>query len=147
MDNDAVIKKMSEYLKSHNTMTLATVAADGKPLAHTVEYASDGTTVYFVTNRLTRKARNIAANPHVAFTVDEDYLDWSKIQGIQMEAVATMLADKAELEKAAGIYVGKFPIVKTFPPNPDWVFVKLAPSAGFFLDYTKGFTHRDKVEF
>ena len=147
MDDNAVKNQMSDYLKSHNVMTLATVTADGKPLAHTVEYASDGTTVYFVTNRLTRKARNIAVNPSVAFTVDEDYKDWSKIQGVQMEARAAIITDKAELEKASGIYAEKFPIVKSFPPNPDFVFVKVEPTSGFFLDYTKGFTHRDKVDF
>ena len=147
MNNGNIIRQISEYLKAHNVVTIATVTSDGKPLSHTVEYASEGTTVYFVTNRLTRKARNIAANPHVAYTVDEDYLDWSKIQGIQMEAFATIITDKAELEKASGIYVEKFPIVKTFPPNPDWVFIKVQPVSGFFLDYTKGFAHRDKVDF
>ena len=147
MAKDDLIGRVTEYLKSHNVMTLATVKADGRPLAHTVEYASDGATVYFITAMHSRKALNIIANNHVAYTVDEDYTDWSKIQGVQMEGKAAILTEKADVDKAMGVYLRKFPAAAQLLPSPDLVFIKVEPTAGYFLDYTRGFTHREELAF
>lgn len=140
-------QQVIDYLKKHRVMTLATVTQGGAPMAHTVEYASDGETIYFITNGTTRKAGNIRLNPRVALTVDEDYDDWSTIKGVQLEAEAVVLTDQAEIEKAAAVYIAKFPFVANFPPNPQLAFVRVTPLKGFFLDYTKGFTHKDPVNF
>jgi len=83
----------------------------------------------------------------VAYAVDEDYDDWLKIQGVQMEGVATILADQDEIDEAAAVYLKKFPFVADFPPNPELVFIKVEPRRGFCLDYTKGFTHREAAVF
>jgi nitroimidazol reductase NimA-like FMN-containing flavoprotein (pyridoxamine 5'-phosphate oxidase superfamily) len=147
MSDEEIKQKISDYLKAHHKMTLATVTLDGRPLAHTVEYASEGATVYFGTMRTTRKAMNIMKNPFVAYSVDEEYEDWMKIQGVQMEGRATVLSDQKEINHAMEIYLKKFPQVALFPPNPDMILVKVEPAAGFFLDYSKGFTHRDEVKF
>ncbi|MGE5300246.1 MAG: pyridoxamine 5'-phosphate oxidase family protein [Acidobacteriota bacterium] len=146
--NDEEIKlKISDYLKRHRKMTLATVTLDGRPLAHTVEYASDGATVYFGTLRTTRKAQNIIKNSRVSYAVDEDYDDWTKIQGIQIEGRAELLTELKDIKQASDLIIGKFPAVADFPPNPDMIFVRIEPIAGFFLDYNKGFAHRDEVKF
>ena len=147
MENNEIKKLIADYLKGHNTLTLATVAPGNKPLAHTVEYVSDNTTVYFATSKSTRKIRDILQNQNVAFTVDEDYKDWLTIQGVQMEGIAKVLSVKEEIDQAASLYIGKYPFVAQFPPNPEMVFVKIVPAEGSFLDYTKGFTHRDTVIF
>lgn len=139
--------KVAEYLRDHEKLTLATATAEGKPLTHTVEYVADGTTVYFGTMKSTRKAQNILRNPNVAYSVDEVYADWLAIRGVQMEGVATILSDGAEIDKAVKLYIRKFPFVANFPPNPNMIFVKIEPVAGFYLDYAKGFTHKDKVVF
>jgi nitroimidazol reductase NimA-like FMN-containing flavoprotein (pyridoxamine 5'-phosphate oxidase superfamily) len=140
-------QKVLGYLASHQFMRLGTVTAESTPMVHTVAYASDGPTVYFATDRRTRKILNISKNPEVAFSIDEDYADVSQIQGIQLEARATILSGKAEIEKASGLLVKKFPGMAKMPPELDVVFVKVEPGEGYFLDYTKGFTHRDKIEF
>jgi general stress protein 26 len=147
MAKDDLMKQVVEYLKAHKVMTLATVKADGRPLAHTVEYASDGTTVYFLTAMHSRKALNIIANQHVAFTVDEDYPEWSKIQGVQMEGKAAFMTEKADVDKAVDIYLEKFPAAAPLLPDPDIVFIKVEPIAGYFLDYSKGFAHVEELEF
>lgn len=90
---------------------------------------------------------NIAQNPYVAFSIDEDYEDWMKIQGVQMEGRAKVLADPEETRHAADVYLKKFPQVASFPPDPKMVFVKVEPVTGFFLDYTKEFGHRSRVTF
>ncbi|NOY12507.1 MAG: pyridoxamine 5'-phosphate oxidase family protein [Deltaproteobacteria bacterium] len=137
--------RISEYLKNHRKMTLATVNAQGNPLAHTVEYVSVGDDVYFATRKDTRKAENIRQNSHVAYTVDEDYADWMKIQGVQMEGEAFVVTDEAMIKQVYGLYIEKFPFVADFPPNPELIFVGIKPRVASFLDYEKGFAHRDKV--
>jgi nitroimidazol reductase NimA-like FMN-containing flavoprotein (pyridoxamine 5'-phosphate oxidase superfamily) len=145
--NDEIKQKVVDYLAAHRFLRLATVATDNTPMIHTLGYASEGATIYFLTDRRTRKILNISKNGNVAYSVDEDYPDASMIQGIQMEATASILSDKVEIEKARGLLVKKFPGMAKMPPELDLVFVRIDPREGYFLDYTKGFTHRDKVVF
>jgi len=147
MNDEEIKREISDYLKKHRKMTLATVTLDGRPIAHTVEYASDGLTVYFGTLRTTRKAHNIMKNGHVSFAVDEDYDDWMKIQGVQVEGRAEVLTEQKDIKQASDLIIKKFPAVADLPPNPEMIFIRIKPIAGFFLDYNKGFAHRDEVRF
>ena len=140
-------RKVVDYLSDHHKMTLATATSDGRPLAHTVEYASDGATVYFLTTKGTRKTVNIARNPRVAYAVDQEYEDLAAIRGVQMENRATVLSDPRDVKRATDVYLKKFPQFAAFLPSTTMVFVRLDPVAGFFLDYTKGFEHRDAVKY
>lgn len=146
MSNE-IKQKLVDYLASHRYMRFATVTDEGKPQVRTVAYASDGATVYFATDRRTRKVQAILRNPNVAYSVDEDYDDVSKIQGIQMEAKASLLSDKADIDKAASLLMKVFPNMPELPSDLEVVFVRVEPAEAFFLDYTKGFTHTDKVTF
>ena len=139
--------KISNYLQNHQKMTLATVNPQGNPVAHTVEYVPDGAAVYFATKKDTRKAQNTIQNGNVAYTVDEDYEDWMKIQGIQMEGTACVVTGEDEVNRVFALYLERFPFVADFPPNPDLIFIKVEPCVAYFLDYEKGFTHRDRVTY
>ncbi len=139
--------KISTYLQNHRKITLATVNPQGNPVAHTVEYVPDGAAVYFATKKDTRKAQNIKQNGNVAYTVDEDYKDWMKIQGIQMEGTASVVTGDEEVNRVFGLYIERFPFVADFPPNPDLIFIKVEPRVAYFLDYEKGFAHRDHVTY
>ena len=148
MGKEEIKKAISDYLRAHRKMTLATVTLDGRPLAHTVEYVSDdGPMLFFATKKTTRKAQNIMKNSNVSFAVDEDYDDWMKIQGVQVEGRALILSDEKDIKYAMDLFLKKFPFVAEFAPDPDMIFVKIEPIAGFFLDNTKGFAHRDEVKF
>ena len=140
-------EQISNYLTTHRKMTLATVSQEGSPMGHTVEYVSKGTVVFFATQKATRKVRNIMHNHKVAYTVDEDYDDWMAIQGVQMQGTASIVEDEDEAGDVFAMYVKKFPFVANFPPNPNLIFIKVVPQSAFFLDYKKGFTHRDAVTF
>jgi general stress protein 26 len=146
MGND-VEKKISDYLSSHLYLNLATVSPDGKPLAHTVGFANDGAIVYFVTDKKTRKANNINGNPNVAFTCDEDYTDLYSIQGVQMKGKAELETNGVVIEKIMGTMLQKFPQMKDMPENPDYVFFKITPLEGVFIDNTRGFGHREEITF
>lgn len=140
-----VRKKAEEYIKSHNIATLAT-CVDGIPHASTIEYANDGFILYFSTNPESQKAQNIKKNKIVSLTIDEDYKDWTVIQGIQIEGIAEQVTDEEEIKKAMGVYMAKFPFVVNFPPSPNKMY-KVVPKRLYFLDYKKGFGHRDVIEF
>ena len=144
---EEIKQQMADYLAEHRYMALATVGADGKPVVHTVGYTSEGTTVYCATFKQSRKAHNIEQNPSVAFVVDEDYHDLESIKGIQMQGQANILADHGEIHRVVGLIMKKFPQFANMGPNADVVFFKVKPSNGFFIDYSKGFGHRDEVTF
>src|SRR5947209_2387831 len=87
MTTDASATEVSpevlEYLREHQTMTLATSSISGLPHAATFLYVNDGLTLYFCTLPDTTTARQIERNPAVAFTIDEYNPDWRKTKGIQ----------------------------------------------------------------
>ena len=153
MDRDEEIKqKIIDYLASpsHVKMTLATVTPEGTPLAHTVVYVSEGATVYFRSRDHRRKYQNILKNPRVAYTVDEyPGDDWCQLQGVQMDGVATVLSNQAEIDRVTELYLKKFPCAERFIPRttPGLKVVKVEPLEGDFLDYSIRFGHRDKVRF
>ena len=78
--------KVLEYLQTCNVLTLATNGVDGL-WAAAVFYVNKDFTLYFLSDPATRHAINIINNPQVAATIQEDYKDWKKIKGIQLEGV------------------------------------------------------------
>jgi uncharacterized protein YhbP (UPF0306 family) len=100
-------------------MTLATVN-DNIPWTASLFYANDGFTLYFISNpNVCLHCQNIATNPRVAVTIDENYLlnsmnDWRKVKGIQMEGIAEVLINEKEVSQAVEIYVGKYPFVSIY---------------------------------
>lgn len=107
------------YIETHNTMTIAT-CSNNIPWAAHVFYASEGFTLYFISNpNIAIHCKNIASNPLVCVTISEDYRlksmnDWRKIKGIQMEATAEMIEEKEDLEKALKIYTRKYPFTSFY---------------------------------
>jgi len=144
---DDIKQKISEYLKSHNYLNLATADKNGKPYASTVAYASDGAFIYFLTDRDTIKAVNISVNPSVAYTVDEDNEDWSVMRGIQATGKASFLSEKKDIDGALELLIEKFPQMSSMKPSPSMVIIKITLSEAYFLDNKVCFGHRDKVKF
>lgn len=146
---DAARLRALDYLREHHVMTLATHGAAG-PWAAAVFYVSDGFTLYFLSAPSTRHASDIAANPHVAATIQEDYDDWARIRGVQLEGNACRLAGD-EAAYARRLYGAKYPIVAG--PSPAAIAVALAkvhwyrvvPERLYFVDNSAGFGHRDRI--
>jgi general stress protein 26 len=146
MEKDT-IKKIEEYLLSHYYVRIATIKPDGNPVVHTVGYASEGATLYIMTDRPSRKAKNMMQNPNVAYAVDENYEDFLLIRGIQMEGKATALTEKADIDKATGMLIKKFKQYSDLPPDRDIVIFRIEPVKGYYLDNSVRFGHRDKITF
>ena len=139
--------EVMEYLKGNQYANLATLNADdpAQPHVSTVAYVNDGLDLYFVTNHKSQKFVNVSRNRKVAGSIDRDESDWMKITGIQIEGVAEPVSE-AEAAKVFGLYAEKFPVIKNFPPNPDYRFSRIRPKKIWLLDYKKGFGHRDSIE-
>jgi uncharacterized protein YhbP (UPF0306 family) len=136
------------YLQQHHVMTLATNGPDGL-WAAAVFYASDGFDLYFLSAGHTRHARNVASDPRIAATIQEDYADWAAIQGIQLAGLVAQLSG-AERLRAIALYQAKFSFLTQAPVVIRSAFEKvnwyrLRPYQLYFVDNSRGFGHRDEI--
>jgi uncharacterized protein YhbP (UPF0306 family) len=148
-------RQILQYLQTHNTMTLAT-CADNVPWAATVFFASDELSLYFFSAPDSRHCGNLAANAKVAVTVQEDYRDWRKIQGVQLEGKVTLVDSVIEKAKALAVYARKYPdVIKLFTDPSSGVFhqaflkvkfYRVTPERVFFIDNAQGFGKRQELQ-
>ena len=151
---DELKQQFLDYLRSHNTMTLATCAGD-LPWAATVFYASDDLRLYFFSAPDSRHGHNLAANPRVAVTIQEDYRNWRQIKGIQLEGRVALVDGVLEKAKAMAVYARKYPdVIRLFTDPTSGVFYKaflkvkfycVAPERAFFIDNEQGFGKRQEL--
>ena len=152
--SDALKQQVLDYLKSHNTMTLATCAG-AAPWAATVFFASDDLRLYFFSAPESRHCQNLAANSQVAVTIQQDYQDWRAIKGIQLEGQVELVDSLIEKAKAMAIYARKYPdVIKLFTDPSSGVFHKaflkvkfycVTPVKIFFIDNSQGFGNRQEL--
>jgi uncharacterized protein len=137
------------YLASHQVMTLATTGPQGL-WAAAVFYVNDGFDLIFLSAGHTRHVQNITAVPHIAATIQEDYLDWEQIQGIQLEGEVALLTDVSR-ETAVARYQKKYPFLaqadakmQTALSKVNWYVLK--PERLYFIDNRMGLGHRDEID-
>lgn len=143
--------KVLDYLKAHNVVTLATLGEAGV-WAAAVFYVNDGFSLYFLSAPNTRHAKDLAAQPDVAATIQEDYKSWSEIKGIQLEGRVSLLKG-IEKVKAITRYGLKYPIVSDLAKAPGQItdalakvnWYRLDPEHLYFIDNSLGLGHRDPV--
>ena len=151
---DALKQQILDYLKAHNTMTLATCVGEA-PWAATVFFASDDLRLYFFSAPDSRHCQNLAVNSKVAVTIQEDYQDWRVIKGIQLEGHVELVDSLLEKAKAMTIYARKYPdVIKLFTDPSSGVFHKaflkvkfycVTPEKCFFIDNSQGFGKRQEL--
>jgi uncharacterized protein len=147
-------RQILDYMESHNTMTLATSQGES-PWAATVFYASDGLKLYFFSAPDSRHCQNLAANARVAVTIQEDYHDWRRIKGIQLEGHVAALDSIIEKGKAMAVYARKYPDVVKIFSNPESgalykaflkvKFYRVIPERVYYIDNEQGFGKRQEL--
>lgn len=150
--------RMWDLLARHNSMTLATVDADGAPHAAAVFYATDETlSLYFLSSPNSRHCVNLVRQPRVAATVQADNQAWQTIQGVQMQGIAQMVDDVAELARAARIYAARFDFLRSLldsaidgptalrGPLASSRFYVLRPTWLRLIDNRQGFGHKEEL--
>ncbi|MEG6508488.1 pyridoxamine 5'-phosphate oxidase family protein [Methyloligella sp. 2.7D] len=145
MENSLKQKALS-ILGDNRIMSVATIRPDGWPQNTTVGFGNSGLTLYFVCDRGSQKAANLAHDNRVSVTIDHDVTDMHSIEGLSMAAHA--FVDESSMENAAALMAQKYPGVIDFPvPDPSQVhLVRLVPKVISVIDYSKGFGHADTVE-
>jgi len=153
MMKDEARDRALRYLHSHHVVTLATaVAGSAFPWASAVFYVNDGFTLYFLSSPTSRHCLNLSENAHVAATIQEDYDDWPKIKGVQLEGLANEISGDEE-RTARKLYGEKFPIIGKLGQAPAVIvkamakvrWYKMVPSRLYFIDNSAGFGHRDEI--
>ncbi len=148
---DNVRSQAEQYLRAHSVATLATRSGDDL-WAAAVFYVNDGFALYFLSAPTTRHCTNLAQDPRVALTIQEDYADWLEIKGVQIEGIASEISG-AEEEKARRLYGEKFPVVGKLAQAPAAIvkalakvrWYKVVPHRLFFIDNSFGLGHRDEI--
>jgi len=149
-------KTILEYMKNHNTVSLAT-EKDGMPHAAAVFYVNIGFDLYFLSSPSSRHGENFSYNPRVSATVNKDYSNWLTIKGIQLEGLVENRGGILKNGRIAMAYVKKFPNVADFLLSPQRLgqaivqkvakvkFYKLTPSKIYFMNNELDFGHRDEL--
>lgn len=140
-------EKIEKYIAGHRKMTLATVSADGSPVAHTVQYVSEGSTVYFFTKPMQRKVMNIKNDSRVGFAIDREYDNWGEIQGVQMLGVAGVIEDQGERLRIFNMFKKRFTQMANTPDVflEKHAIIRVSPVSGRFIDNTVSFGHHDDI--
>jgi uncharacterized protein YhbP (UPF0306 family) len=153
--SDDLKQQVRDYLHAHNTMTLATCAGE-VPWAATVFYASEEWKLYFFSAPQSRHCQNLAANSRVAVTIQEDYKDWRRIKGIQLEGKGLLVDSVLDKPKAMAVYARKYPeVIKLFTTPGSGVFYQaflkvkfycVVPERIFYIDNEQGFGKRQELD-
>ncbi|HUG83633.1 MAG TPA: cyclic nucleotide-binding domain-containing protein [Euzebya sp.] len=125
------------YLAEHETLTLATASPDGTPHATTLMYANDDRVFFVWTRPDTLTARQIDANPRVAFTVDSYSPDWRSTRGVQATAEAAQILSPDSRRTAVAAFEQKFPGIQTLGVE-HLVFFKLVVSQVHYIHNRDG---------
>mgnify|MGYP001550645614 FL=1 len=144
--------RVQDYLAAQHVMTLATAGGDG-PWAAAVFYVHENWALYFLSGSSSRHCRNLAHNPRVSATIQQDYSDWREIKGVQLEGVATRLSG-AEPERARSLYGAKFPLLRNPADAPAEIakaiakisWYRIVPERAYFIDNSVAFGHRDEID-
>ena len=142
-------KEVLDYINSHDRCVMATSRQDN-PRAASVMYVNDGFDIIVHTLRGTAKVRGVEANPNVALVIDDQAREgWRKAKTLQYVGKAKILTAGEERQKAAELYIKRFPIVKNMltPEGlaKDQVLIKITPEKIYFTDYSRGADSREKL--
>ncbi len=139
--DEALRAKILDVLRSQHLMTLATLRPDGYPQATTLNYISDGFTIYFATDAASQKAGNIKLNGKVAVAIANQAQDFYKLRGLSLSGNASRLFDKEQADEVALQLFRKLPQSKRFVPDDrkQLAVFAITPVAISLVDYAAGF--------
>lgn len=145
-----IANRFKQFLAAHTTLTLATLAEDGRPQAAPLFYAEmDDLSLIFISEQRVRHSRNVAHDSRVAATIYADGQQWQTIQGLQLEGTCTALSGEAA-EAAQAVYLAKFPFIATNSFLAGMLrqvtFYKISPTWLRLIDNSQGFGHKEEWE-
>jgi uncharacterized protein YhbP (UPF0306 family) len=120
---------------------------DGEPDASTVFFANSGLDIYFNTSKDSQKMKNIEDNQRVAITMQtnpEPKTD-QEISGIQYNGIAKILPESEYTNVPRGV-ISRHKAFNSIKPGNS-IIVKVTATKVYFINYAKGFRHRELLQF
>lgn len=130
-------ENVRSYLATHHVLTLCTASRAAAPHGTTLLYANDGLSFYVWMRSDSVTARNLRANPKVAFTIDVYSPDWRKTRGIQASGRAEEILDAEGRERAAHAFEARFPEL-SIEGTEGLAFFRLVASELHYIDSEAG---------
>ena len=152
MCND-VAARVTTFLDAHHVMSLATGGPDG-PQATSVFYVRDGFSLLWLSERQTQHSKALETEGRVGATVAADYLDFDDICGLQVFGEAHRIVDAAASLRARALLEARYPMLQRLSGRPvlkrtyeTAALYRLAPRKIVLIDNTRGFGHKDTLDF
>lgn len=125
----AQIERIERAMKKKSFCTLATTSPKQRPHVAGVVFAAVGTTLYVHTMRGSRKARNIAANPHAAIVIPVRKMPVGPPFTIQYQASAGLI-EMDDPEIVALLAAGKLDAIAGHGAldEPSGCFIRITPT-------------------
>lgn len=136
------------FLAAHTTLTLSTLAEDGRPQAAPLFYAEmDDLSLIFISEPKVRHSQNVARDGRVAATIYADGQQWQTIRGVQLEGTCVALSGKAA-KTAQAVYLAKYPFIATnlllARLLQKITFYKISPTWLRLIDNSRGFGYKEE---
>jgi general stress protein 26 len=132
VQREQLIAAARQIMGAQTYCAFITVDSAGRPQVRTVNPfpPEEDMTVWFATSTLTRKVRQIRANPHVALY----YADHAQATGyVQLSGRAELVSDPQEIARHRRAYWQR-----SFPGDRNLVLVKVVPERLDVLNYAAG---------
>jgi len=117
-----MIEKMKNLLRERKTCVLATVG-DGVPHCSLMSYAaaSDGTELYLVTHRQTKKYRNLMKNPAVSLLIDTrgDDSPSEAVRALTVDGIFRKIGSEEEWTTVRERLLKNHPLLRELLDDPD----------------------------
>ena len=134
-----MLEKMRELLKELDMCVLATAHED-RPHCSLMAYVTDseGSRIYMITQRKTKKYRYLLENPHVSLLVDTRCAwglpDRGKVQALTVYGMFEPVADPDAGEAALRRIVERHPHLKQVAEQPDAELFSIRVESFLLLD-------------
>jgi uncharacterized protein YhbP (UPF0306 family) len=157
MSDSTALKELSlrieAFMTEHHVMSLATLGPEG-PHAANLFYACDGLSLIWISDPKSRHSREIEAEARVAVTIAPDYTDFSIIRGVQIWGLAYKVID-GERARQMEILESRFAFLRRTEEGPKKMhdaysqaaIYRLDPRRIVFIDNTRGFGHKETLDF
>lgn len=145
---DELKTRLKQFLAAHTTLTLASLAEDGRPQVAPLFYAEmDELSLIFISEQKVRHSQNVARDSRVAATIYADGQQWQTIQGLQLEGTCLALSGQAA-EAAQAAYLAKYPFIAVDPFLTQMLqrvtFYQISPAWLRLIDNSQGFGHKEE---
>ncbi len=124
LGEDELIKSIEEFLKSHNTCTLATCHSE-RVRSTPIEYTYSKGNVYLISEG-GEKFANLLLNDEVSISVYEDYTNMNDLKGMQISGKAAILdASSEEYDNALDLKGIKADLIDSLPVSLNMIGIKI----------------------